>query len=335
MISFFTKVIMFPFSVVYGLFIIFRNLLFDIKYFKPKKFKKRIISVGNLIMGGSGKTPLVEYLVEILLKKKNNISIISRGYKRKTSGMIILSDRDNFRTVGDEAIQYFKKFKNTVKVIVSENRLKALNINETDNVNVNILDDAYQQRLVKSDLNILLSAINKPFYRDHIFPVGMLREFRKNADRADLLVFSGCDIRMNEKERKEVVIEAEKYLKKNTPILFSHIRYGKPKKVFGKKINKKVVAISSIAYPNSFFNFLKSKYKLVNTFQFQDHYRYKDKDLLKIIKKYDRDVSIITTEKDAVKLCEYKHVLGSYSVYYVPIKVGFLFNDSISNYLGK
>lgn len=335
MISFFTKVIMFPFSVVYGLFIILRNFLFDIKYYRPQKFNKKVIAVGNLIVGGSGKTPHVEYLVEILLKRKNNISIISRGYKRKTSGMIILSDKDDFRTVGDEPIQYFKKFKNEVKVMVSENRVNALNVNETDKIDVNILDDAYQQRLVKPDMNILLSSIKRPFYNDYIFPVGMLREYRKNANRADFLIFSGCDKEMKETERDEVILKAKQYLNINTPILFSHVRYDEPKKVFGNKFHKDVIAISSIAYPDSFFSFLQSKYKLIKTFKFKDHHIYKDKDLLKVIKECDGDISILTTEKDAVKLCEYKHLLGSYSVYYVPIKVSFLFNNSISNFLGE
>ncbi|MAS38774.1 MAG: tetraacyldisaccharide 4'-kinase [Flammeovirgaceae bacterium] len=335
MISFFTKVIMFPFSVVYGLFIILRNFLFDIKYYKPIKFNKKVIAVGNLIMGGSGKTPHVEYLINILLKKKKNISVISRGYNRETSGMITLSEKDDFRTVGDEPIQYFKKFNNEVKVMVSENRVKALNVNETDKIDVNILDDAYQQRLVKPDMNILLSSIKRPFYKDFIFPVGMLREYRKNANRADFLIFSGCDKEMKETERDEVILKAKQYLNINTPILFSHVRYDEPKKVFGNKFHNDVIAVSSIAYPDSFFSFLQSKYKLIKTFKFKDHHTYKDKDLLKVIKECDGDISILTTEKDAVKLCEYKHLLGSYSVYYVPIKVSFLFNNSISNYLGE
>ena len=335
MVSFFTKVIMFPFSVVYGLFIIFRNFLFDIKFYKTVKFNKKVISVGNLIMGGSGKTPHVEYLVNVFLKKKDNVSVISRGYKRETSGMIILSEKDNFRTAGDEPIQYFKKFKNKVKVIVSENRVKALNVNETDKVDVNILDDAYQQRLVKSDMNILLTSIKRPFYKDYIFPMGMLREYRKNANRADLLVFTGCDENLNEKERDDIIMDVKKYLKINTPILFSQVQYGEPKKVFGQKIHREIIGVSSIAYPDDFFSFLKSKYKLVKTFQFQDHHTYKDKELIKLIKECDGDVSILTTEKDAVKLCECKHLLEPYSLYYVPISVSFLFNDSLSNYLGE
>ena len=110
MIPFFTKVIMFPFSLLYGSVIILRNLLYDTNILQSFKFNTKIISVGNLIMGGSGKTPHVEYIVKILLKKKHSTSIISRGYKRVTTGLIILSENENFRTVGDEPIQYFKKF---------------------------------------------------------------------------------------------------------------------------------------------------------------------------------------------------------------------------------
>ena len=238
MIYFLTKVIMFPFSVIYGLIIIIRNILFDYGIIKSKKFNTKIISVGNLIMGGSGKTPHVEFIVKLLLDKNQSISIISRGYKRDTKGLISLSEKDNFMTAGDEPMQYFKKFKGKLDVIVSEDRQKANQLSEKKNVEYVVMDDAYQQRSIEADCDILISSIKRPFYDDSLFPVGRLREFRCNAKRADVLIFSGCDIGITEMEKRNFESKAKKYLKKNTPILFSCINYDKPKKYLEKKLKK-------------------------------------------------------------------------------------------------
>ena len=335
MIYFLTKVIMFPFSDIYGLIIITRNILFDYSIIKSKKFNTKIISVGNLIMGGSGKTPHVEFIVKLLLDKNQSISIISRGYKRVTKGLISLSEKDNFMTVGDEPMQYFKKFRGKLDVIVSEDRQKAIQLSEKKNVEYVVMDDAYQQRSIEADCDLLISSIKRPFYDDSLFPVGRLREFRCNANRADVLIFSGCDIGITEMEKRNFESKAKKYLKKNTPILFSCITYDKPKKIFGEKIKKNIVAISSIAYPDDFFKYVDDHFKLIETYNFPDHHKYKDDDITKILKKHGENITILTTEKDAVKLCEYKHLLEGISVYYVPINITFLNKVSILEYLPK
>jgi len=333
MIPFFTKVIMFPFSLLYGSVIILRNLLYDTNILQSFKFNTKIISVGNLIMGGSGKTPHVEYIVKILLKKKHSTSIISRGYKRVTKGLIILSENENFRTVGDEPIQYFKKFKGEIDVIVSENRKKAIEVIEKGDSEFVVMDDAYQQRSIDADVNILLSSIKKPFFKDYIFPSGKLREFRCNANRADVLIFSGCRNDITSKQQEIIKLKSQKFLKKNIPILFSSIIYGNPISVFGKDIKNKVVAISSIAYPRDFFNYINSTFDVLGSYDFPDHHIYKDEEIIKIFQAHGDDITIITTEKDAVKLCEYKHLLDSKSVYYIPISIKFLNSHSISEYL--
>ena len=335
MIYFLTKVIMFPFSVVYGLIIIIRNMLFDFGVIKSKKFKAKIISVGNLIMGGSGKTPHVEFIVRLLLDNNLPISIISRGYKRDTKGLISLSEKDNFMTVGDEPMQYFKKFKGKLDVIVSEDRQKAIQLSEKKGIEYIVMDDAYQQRSIETDCNLLISSIKRPFYDDRLFPIGRLREFKCNADRADVLIFSGCNIDITKKEKRTFESKAKKYLKKNTPILFSGITYDKPKKIFGEKIKKNIVAISSIAYPADFFMYVDDNFKLIETYNFPDHHKYRDQDIIKILKNHGENITILTTEKDAVKLCEYRHLLEGISVYYVPINITFLNKVSILEYLPK
>ena len=335
MIYLLTKVIMFPFSVVYGLIIIIRNMLFDFGIIKSKKFNTKIISVGNLIMGGSGKTPHVEFIVRLLLDKNQSISIISRGYKRVTKGLISLSEEDNFMTVGDEPMQYFKKFIGQLDVIVSEDRQKAIRLSEKKNIEYVVMDDAFQQRSIDADCNLLISSIKRPFYDDRLFPMGRLREFRCNADRADVLIFSGCNIDITKKEKRTFESKAKKYLKKNTPILFSRITYDKPKKIFGEKIKKNIVAISSIAYPDDFFMYVDDNFKLIETYNFPDHHKYLDQDIIKILKNHGENITILTTEKDAVKLCEYRHLLEGISVYYIPINITFLNKVSILEYLPK
>ena len=324
---------MFPFSLLYGSVIILRNLLYDTNILQSVRFNTKIISVGNLIMGGSGKTPHVEYIVKTLLKKKYSTSIISRGYKRVTKGLIILSENENFRTVGDEPMQYFKKFKGKIDVIVSENRRKAIEVIEKGDSEFVVMDDAYQQRSIDADINILLSSIKKPFFNDYIFPSGKLREFRCNANRADVLIFSGCRNDITTKQQEVVKLKSQKFLKENIPILFSSIIYGNPISVFGKDIQNKVVVISSIAYPRDFFKYINSTFDVIGSYDFPDHHIYKDEQIMKIFQVHGDDITIITTEKDAVKLCEYKHLLHSKSVYYVPISIKFLNSHSISEYL--
>ena len=333
MISTIAKIIMFPFSVLYGVIIIIKNISYDLGIFKSKNFNTKIISVGNLIIGGSGKTPLVEHIVKLLLKKKLSISIISRGYKRKTKGLINISKTENFKTVGDEPMQFFKKFKGKIDIIVSEDRKKAIRLSEKKNIEYVVLDDGYQQRSINKDCNILISSIERPFYNDRILPIGRLREFKYNANRADLLIFSGCSFDITEKQKKLVKSKAEQYLKKNTPILFSGITYKKPIKIFGEKIKENIVAISSIAYPDTFFQYVEANYKLIKSYDFPDHYIYKDEDIIRILKYHGDNITILTTEKDAVKLCEYKHLLKGNSVYYIPISIRFLNKFSISEYL--
>ena len=197
------------------------------------------------------------------------------------------------------------------------------------------MDDAFQQRSINADCNLLISSIKRPFYDDSLFPLGRLREFRCNANRADVLIFSGCDKGIAEMEKRNFESKAKKYLKKNTPILFSCITYDKPKKIFGEKIKINVVAISSIAYPDDFFKYVDDHFKLIETYNFPDHHKYKDDDITMILKNHGENITILTTEKDAVKLCEYRHLLEGISVYYIPINISFLNKVSILEYLPK
>ncbi len=180
------KIILTPFSRVYGLITLLRNFLYNVNIFSSQKAPQFTISVGNITVGGTGKTPMVEYLTKIL-SLKNRIAILSRGYGRKTKGLIFADDNSNASDIGDEPLQYFSKFGKNIIVAVCENRVNgALAIhNKFPENNLLLLDDAFQHRAIQRDVNILLSDFNRPFYKDLPFPAGRLRETRSGAKRAD------------------------------------------------------------------------------------------------------------------------------------------------------
>lgn len=330
-----TKIFLFPISLIFGFITSLRNFLYDFEIIKSKKYRTKIISVGNLIMGGSGKSPMVEYISKYFIRKNKFFSIISRGYGRKTKGLFVIGSKDNYTTVGDEPIQFFNKFSKYCKVIVTENRNLGLLLNDKNEIDYAILDDAFQNRSFESNYRILLSSSQKPFYSDHIFPLGKLRESKSNAIRADILIFTKCPENLTKQQSNDFVYKSRRFLGRNVPILFSCIDYKKPIKIYGNKLSKNVVAISSIAYPNDFFKYVEKNFKLIDKIQYPDHYIYKKIDLENLIRKLDQNISILTTEKDAVKLCEYEDILSSYDVYYVPIKTKFLFKKELSPYLNK
>jgi len=331
--EFFKKILFFPLSQIFRFFTSLRNFLYEFGILKRKIYKTKIISVGNLIMGGAGKTPTVEYISRYLLKKNIFFSIISRGYKRKTKGFIIASKNDNFRTIGDEPTQYFNKFKNHSEVMVSEDRNIALKYCDDNNINYVIMDDAYQNHSFEKYINILVSSYNKPFFDDYIFPMGMLRESREGAKRANILIFSNCPEDMNADERSFLINKSLKYLNHGIPVLFSNTNYLKPVKIFGSKLCKKAVVISSIAYPKKFFDYVHSEYDVIKQIEFDDHHEYTENEVHTIKDILDDNISLIMTEKDAVKICEFSNILGPYSVYYIPIQINFLFNNKLSEYI--
>ena len=163
--------------------------------------------------------------------------------------------------------------------------------------------------------------------------MGMLRESRKNAKRADILIYSNCPYDMGTEERRNFVIKSQKYSDKKAPILFSKTEYLNPVRLFGSKLFNKVVVISSIAYPNKFFDFINSKHEVIKKIKFDDHHEYTENEILSITEILDDDVSLIMTEKDAVKICEFSNLLDPYSVYYIPIQIKFLFKNKLSEYI--
>jgi len=318
-----------PFSYIYAGITRTRNWLYDQEILKSHGFPVPVIIVGNLTVGGTGKTPHIEYLVQVLKSKK--IAILSRGYKRQTTGFVSASARETAVTLGDEPYQYFKKYAG-VMVAVCENRVNGINalLKLNPHLDVILLDDAFQHRPVQAHLNILLTDYNRLFFRDMVLPAGRLRESRRGAQRADLVVVSKCPEKLSEAEESFLQESILRYTKKGVPVFYSRYCYQKPV-LFGYNATcgKKIVLVTGIAQSEPLINYLKNAgYDIVKHFKFPDHYYYREQDLKEIsnFAKSNNSYSILTTEKDWVKLTdpEFSELIQKLPIFYIPITVAFL-----------
>jgi tetraacyldisaccharide 4'-kinase len=204
-------------------------------------------------VGGSGKTPVVEYLIN-LLKSKYQIVTLSRGYKRKTRGLILAGSSDSAKIVGDEPAQLFNKYGEEIGVAVCEDRLFAIPhiLDLKPETNLILFDDAFQHRRINPTINILLSDFNHPFYRDWILPAGNLRESRKNANRADLIIITKCPYELNDDDIQSIISNIRKYVRNELPVFFMNIQYHSPVVAFGKNkvISDNIILVTGIAQPN-------------------------------------------------------------------------------------
>src|SRR5688572_7356414 len=242
------KFLLLPFAMLYDLVMDIRNRLYDMKMWPSTSFDIPVISVGNLAVGGTGKTPMTEYLIR-LLSPQHKIATLSRGYGRKTKGFRIAGGHDSAATIGDEPYQMYKKFSPTIGVTVGEERVLAIPtiLQELPETEIVLLDDAYQHRKVVPGFSVLLTEHGRPFFDDHIMPYGRLREGPEGAIRADVIVVTKCPSHMEEEEMMNFEHSIRKY--SLNPIFFSKIRYGEPVS-FGdasKKISSKVILLTGIA----------------------------------------------------------------------------------------
>ena len=323
------RFLLFPFAILYDLITSIRNFLFDVKINKSTKFDIPVIAVGNLSVGGTGKTPQIEYLIK-LLQNDYKIAVLSRGYKRKTKGFILLNNSHSTEDVGDEPIQFFKKF-SSIQVAVDANRTNGIIqlLSQTKKPDVILLDDAFQHRKVTAGFHVLLTKHNDLYSDDFLLPTGNLRESRRGAQRANLIVVTKCPNNLSDNEK----ISIEKKLKatKNQQVFFSTISYSDT--VFGEKeittkelVDKELVLVTGIANPKPMLEFLdklKVKYYHIN---FPDHHHFTESDINKIKSQFDLvsslDKIILTTEKDYMRLASKIDEL-----YYLPIETKFLENS--------
>lgn len=329
--------LLFPFAILYGMITSIRNFLFDKGILKSYSFDLPIIAVGNLSVGGTGKTPQIEYLIR-LLSDKYKVATLSRGYKRQSKGFILAEASSNAAILGDEPFQFFQKFKN-IQVAVDADRKNGIEqlLSLPEKPEVILLDDAFQHRKVKAGFYILLTSYGDLYSDDFMLPTGNLRESRSGAKRANLIIVTKCpfnlslDKQNDIRNRLKVSANQELYF---TFIAYDNFIYGENRKVNVNEIQSaSKLLVAGIAKPEPFFTYLQNTNDVC--LSFPDHHNFTDKDILEI-KNLAQNNIIITTEKDYVRL---KGSLPNEQLFYLPIQSSFLsesddFDKNILNYVG-
>ncbi len=330
--------ILFPFAILYGFITSIRNFLFDKGILKSTSFDLPVIAVGNLSVGGTGKTPQIEYLIR-LLSDKYKVATLSRGYKRKSEGFVLANENSNAEILGDEPFQFYQKFPN-VMVAVDANRTNGIQqlLSQNEKPEIILLDDAYQHRKVKAGFYILLTSYGDLYSDDFMLPTGNLRESRSGAERGNIVIVTKCPKILSEEEQAEIRLKLK--LSCSQQVFFTFIDYdifiySKHQKIAVIEIKEESkLLLAGIAKPKPFFDYLKNENDECLTFP--DHHHFSDADLDAIQNKANGR-KIITTEKDYVRLKDSKLVS---QLYYLPIKSSFInhqqnFDATILEYIKK
>jgi tetraacyldisaccharide 4'-kinase len=328
------RYLLFPLSLIYGGIVWLRNWLYNKKILKTASFNFPIICVGNIAVGGTGKTPLTEYLIR-LLQNDFKTATLSRGYKRKTRGFAIAHAGTTALEIGDEPMQFHNKFPN-ITVAVGEERLVAIPqlLHEEPNTQLIILDDGFQHRPVTAGLNIVLTAYNNLFTRDLMLPSGDLRDIRASMKRADIIVVTKCTAGLTAIE-KEIIIKEIQPLPYQT-VFFTAIFYGKPYHLFTHQVvavnaATDILLICGIANPQPLKDYLAVHANSYDLLRYADHHIFNSDDLMDIKKHFAKMTGdnkiMVTTEKDAVRLVKFAEDLKEYPVYVLPMEHSFLFNE--------
>ncbi|MDD7319164.1 MAG: tetraacyldisaccharide 4'-kinase [Prevotella sp.] len=343
-----------PLSWIYGCGVRLRNKLFDIGVLKSRSFDIPVISVGNITVGGSGKTPHVEYLVR-LLKDRSKVAVLSRGYKRKSKGYLLAGKDTPMIEIGDEPYQIKKKFPN-VHVAVDNDRChgidKLCGSAETNDTDVILLDDAYQHRYVKPGINILLVDFHRLITHDKLLPAGRLREPKDGKSRADIVIVTKCPSDMKPMDFRVLIKTMN--LRPYQTLYFTTLKYGCLKPLYcGRdikleelKANRNILLLTGIASPKQMISDLKSYSEKIFPMTFSDHHRFTSKDIRRLNERFaamPEPKIIITTEKDAARLFGMDGLSDDvrHNIFALPIEVEFMldkqdiFNQKIINYVRK
>lgn len=334
------RILLLPFSFLYGLIIRLRNLFFDVGIIQAKSFSFPLIAVGNLSMGGTGKTPHVIYLVN-LLKDQFRVATLSRGYGRRTSGFLVANETNTTEDLGDEPMLYQNRFEKSVIVGVGEKRAEAIEKikHAHAQIQVIVLDDAFQHRYVKAGLNILLTEFHHPYFNDYLVPAGNLREPRNGMKRADIIIVTKCPDelsnvvqrayvdKINPLQHQQVFFSALKYsdlisIKDHSSISISSLK------------EYEVLLVTGIANPKPLKKYLERVCRKVFSLRFGDHHQFTHKDIVFIERNFNTIAStkkiIITTEKDAMRLQDSSLLsrVNQFPFYYLPVEVYFINNQT-------
>ena len=341
------RILLLPISLLYHIVLTIRHKLYDWHILRTTRFEKPVICVGNLNLGGTGKTPHTEYLVN-LLKDNYRVATLSRGYGRKTKGFKQAESTSTYEDLGDEPLQYFRKFPE-IQVAVDEDRVDGVRklLRSPYYPEVILLDDAFQHRSIKAGLNILLTEYQHLYCDDFLVPAGTLRDVKSAAKHADLIVVSKSPKELDDAAKTAIVAKLKplEYQK----VYFSYLEYAplQPLNEAAKAVSIEdpdiVLAFCGIANPKPFVEELKRQYETVDFLQFADHHTYTEDDIKTILKRFENLNSekkiIVTTEKDAARLtnspylCQFERA----PLYDLPVSVRFheeeMFNKTILNYV--
>ena len=330
----FLRIILFPVVPIYYMVTWLRNWLYDQGIKSSKSYDIPVICVGNLSTGGTGKTPMIEYLIR-LLKDEKSIATLSRGYKRITEGYELADQGATADTIGDEPFQFFRKFKD-IKVAVDGNRQNGISqlLQLEDKPEVILLDDAYQHRKVKAGFNILLTTYYNLYSNDIVLPTGNLREPRSGAKRADIIVVTKCPEAISESEKAKISKDLK--VKPHQQLVFSSIRYAE--KVVSTHSEMALQSlpeftlVTGIANAKPLVDFLKNKGLKFEHIEYPDHYSFRINDIEDLAKKE----LIITTEKDFVRLVDNDSLEAK--LFYLPIEIAFdkkdVFDSAVKSFVG-
>ncbi len=337
------NILLYPFSILYGLITGFRNFLYKSEMLKSTEFSLPVICIGNITVGGTGKTPHTEYLAA-LLSKEFRVAVLSRGYGRNSKGFVLADQNSGYKDTGDEPLQIFRKHKNII-VAVDNNRVNGINeiLKRHPDTQVILLDDAFQHRRITPGFSILLSDYSRLFIHDHLLPYGNLREYPRNMERADVILITKCPENISPISRRIIVKDVNKSAYQN--LYFTSLIYNDPVPVFGEPVpfpglfdrsrmnQRSVVLVTGIANPALLADYLKPFFGEIIHLPFGDHHSFSEKDIEKISASWEKlgtkEKYVLTTEKDSVRLIDFTNIAEPFksSFYYVPVGIRFLNDD--------
>ena len=341
------RILPLPIAFIEHIVLKIRHKLYDWHILKSTRFDMPVICVGNLNLGGTGKTPTVEYLIR-LLKNEYRVATLSRGYGRKTSGFHLADSQSTYETIGDEPLQYYHKF-NDIQVAVDEDRIEGVEmmLNNGNPPEVILLDDAFQHRKIKAGLNILLTEYQHLYCDDFLFPAGTLRDIKSAAKRANIIVVSKSPKELDEDEKQRIIKKLKP--EKHQQVFFSTLEYAplRPLNHSAKQVSAEntdsALAFCGIANHKPFIEALEKHYKALDFLYFPDHHAYTENDVKAILRRYSNldgeKKIIVTTEKDAARLTNSPYLcqFETTPIYNLPVGVRFQeeekFNEEILNYV--
>ncbi|TVR74300.1 MAG: tetraacyldisaccharide 4'-kinase [Marinilabiliales bacterium] len=350
------KVLLSPLSAIYGAGVLLRNTFFKWGIFRGREFPLPVISVGNITVGGTGKTPHVEYLAA-LLRDKFNVAVLSRGYKRKTRGFAVVSTESHVEEVGDEPLQIKRKYPD-VTVAVDGNRVRGIQklCRCKGRIQAVLLDDAFQHRWVRPGISVLLTDYSRPLKDDMLLPAGSLREFVSAKERATTVIVTKCPPDIKPIERRIIMTDLKLFPWQS--LFFTTFSYGDPRPVFSETVpfpereiirSEKygILMVTGIVSPRPLRKHLRSISPRIRQLRFPDHHRFGRKDVARIKDAWNSPGEnlrmLITTEKDAARLRQTTGLDDELkrNMYYIPVSVKFIdgcgesFNKKIIDYVGK